>query len=532
MSKQFTLGKYQTIELLGRGGFATVYRAKNMVLGNEVVLKILDAGLASDESFVRRFRQEAQQAVRLDHPNIVRVLDLDKADDKLFIVMEYVPGRNLRDVLAHQSLSLDQTAKIIRQIGMALDYAHQHQLVHRDIKPSNILMRDNGQAKLFDFGIVKAAEGAKLTLTGTTIGTPAYMSPEQSRGGEVDGRSDIYSLGIVAFELITGQVPFQGDTAAVIYKQIYEPPPLPSTVTSRAKGPLEPVLLKALEKEPANRYQTGAALADAVDKAIDDIRKIDVKQKYEKTVVLMEQHQFSDAIRELETLQGFYPEYQNVNDLLQKARQGVHLTKQYQKAGEHLQSARHLADEIVAKDPTFPDTTGVLQTLYGGKATSTARFSWFWLGSVVLMTVYTSTTWVWVTARQRMTGSSVVEETRVQMEGLAALFVAGIPWVVWIPLVCALLAMLLTVLSDRQPSRASKSFRPPVNQTDVLSAVGEKRPFPFLRLVKWLDLLVGLVGVIFVIASVHNLVGAITIAAALLVMLVGDVIQFVKNRQS
>jgi serine/threonine protein kinase len=530
MSDQFILGKYQTIEILGRGGFATVYRAKNTVLGNEVVLKILDPGLGNDESFIRRFRQEAQQTVRLDHPNIVRVLDLDKQDDKLFIVMEYVPGQNLRDVLAQRSLNLDQIVGIVRQMGNALDYAHKQQLVHRDIKPSNILVRSDGQVKLTDFGIVKAAEGAKLTLTGTTIGTPSYMSPEQSRGGNVDGRSDIYSLGIVAFELITGQVPFQGDTAAVIYKQIHEPPPLPSTVTARAKGPLEPVLLKALDKEPANRFQTGAALADALEKAAGEIQKVDVARQVEKTVVLMEQHQFSDAIRELEELQAFHPDYQNVADLLQKARQGMHLTKQYQEAAQHLQSARKLASEVVTKDPAFPDTAGVLQTLHAEKPAAKAGLSWFWIGSIILLTAYVSTTWVWVTAREKVTGSNLINETRTQMEGLAALFVAGVPWVAWVPLLSALLAMLLMVLENRRAVKGGKNTRPPVNQTGVMAKDAGKRPFSFLMLVRWLVLLVGLVGGVFVIASVHNLVGAITIAAALLIMLVADLRQFFKNR--
>lgn len=512
---------------------ATVLKGYDPRFKRDVAIKLLPREFLHDPQLRTRFQREAETIAALEHPAIVPVYDFGDADGQLYLVMRLMTGGSLADRLEKGPLSITETARIFQRLAPALDAAHALGIIHRDLKPANILFDQWNNPYLSDFGIAKLIAGSStaLTATGGLVGTPAYMSPEQVRGmDQLDGRSDIYSLGIVAFERITGQVPFQGDTAAVIYKQIYEPPPLPSTVTSRAKGPLEPVLLKALEKEPANRYQTGAALADAVDKAIDDIRKIDVKQKYEKTVVLMEQHQFSDAIRELETLQGFYPEYQNVNDLLQKARQGVHLTKQYQKAGEHLQSARQLADEIVAKDPAFPDTADVLQTLYGRKALPTARFSWFWLGSVVLMTVYTSTTWVWVTARQRMAGSSVVEETRVQMEGPGALFVAGIPWVVWIPLACALLAMLLTMLPDRQPTRTARQSRPPVDQTNVLAVVAEKRPFPFLYLIKWLALLGGMVGAFFVIASVHNLVGAVTIAVALLMMLVGDVIQFVKNR--
>lgn len=530
MDKHLTFGKYQTIELLGRGGFATVYKAKNTILGNEVALKVLDAALASDETFVQRFLQEAQQTVRLDHPNIMRVLDLDKTDDKLFIVMEYVPGRNLRDWLADNSLSLDQIANIIRQTAAALDFAHSRQIIHRDVKPSNIMIRNDGKVKLADFGIAKAAAGAKLTLTGTTIGTPVYMSPEQSRGAKLDGRSDIYSLGIIAFELITGQVPFQGDTASVIYKQIHEQPPLPSTFTARAKGPLEPALLKALAKAPTDRYQTGKDFANALDSAVMEVQTMSLAQQYDKTVVLVNNYQFDDAIRELEALNAINPGYQNVSDLLKKARQGLQLSQQYQEAANHLSAARKLVETITAVDPNFPDSTKVIQTFHSQESNHTAQqVTWFWVGAAAVTAAYLSTTWVWVTASVKLAETNIIEETRAQMEGLAALFSSGIPWIIWPPLLCAALAVLLTVLPARLSSNSSKA-RPPVDQTRMIKAKKGKRPFPFIMVAKWIILLAGLISAIFLIASVHNLVGPITIAVGIAIMLLADIRQFLKSR--
>ena len=530
MDKKLTFGKYQTIEMLGRGGFATVYKAENTILGNIVALKVLDAALATDETFERRFLQEAQQTVRLDHPNIMRVLDLDKVDGKLFIVMEYVPGKNLRDSLIQQAVSLDQAAKIVRQIGSALDYAHSHQIVHRDVKPSNIMIRDDGQVKLADFGIAKAVEGARLTLTGTTIGTPIYMSPEQSRGTELDGRSDIYSLGIIAFELITGQVPFQGDTAAVIYKQIHEQPPLPSALAERAKGPMEPVLLKALAKERTNRYQTGKAFADDMITAVNEMQSKSIVTMYDETVFLIKNHQFADAIHELESLNAMHPGYQNVSKLLKQARQGLHLTEQYQKANEHLTAARKLAEEITTTDPDFPDTAKVLQSLIGKSASAPYQGIWFWIGATAVISAYLSTTWVWVSDRRLVAATDTIMETRQQAEGVLSLVALGTPWIVWLPLLATILSVILTIFAARPVKNESRLGRPPVDRTGVQVSGAKKRPSLWLMLFKWVVLLIGLTSSLFLIASLHNLVGPITIAVSTAIMLLADIVQFFQKK--
>ncbi len=364
------LGKYRLLEQLGKGGFSTVYRAENMSLGNEVAVKILDPALAQDDSFVRRFRREARRTALLDHPNIVRVLDLDQADGVFFIAMEYIPSKDLRDFLpSGELMPLEQAVSIVRQLGMALDYAHARSLVHRDVKPGNVLVRKDGTVKLTDFGLVHASEGSKLTQTGTTMGTPSYMSPEQTRGLEVDGRADLYALGVMAYEFITGRVPFQGDTpVSTAYMHVHEPPPLPSTITQRAGGSIETVLLKALAKDPADRYQSGAALANALATAVYDIEEDSLIQTYDQAVTLLESRRFGEALKQLELVKAAQPDYRDVSTLITKAQEGKKLAGLYEKANDHLRNARDLASQIASVDPDFPDTQKVFQIMREGSA--------------------------------------------------------------------------------------------------------------------------------------------------------------------
>ena len=365
MSEERILGKYRLLEPLGKGGFSTVYRAENLSLGNEVAIKILDPVLAQDESFVRRFRREARRTALLDHPNIVRVLDLDQANGEFFIAMEYIPSKDLHDLLSPDELMpLDQVVDIVRQLGAALDYAHARALVHRDVKPGNVLVREDGSVKLTDFGLVHASEGSKLTQTGTTMGTPSYMSPEQTRGSVVDGRADLYALGVMAYEFITGQVPFQGDTpVSTAYMHVHEPPPPPSTISERAGGSVEAVLLKALAKEPSNRYQSGEALANALATAVYDIEEDSLIQTYDQAVTLLESRHFGEALKQLETVKAAQPDYRDVVTLIIKAQEGKKLVDLYEQANEHLGSARDLASQIASVDPDFPDTQKVFQVI-------------------------------------------------------------------------------------------------------------------------------------------------------------------------
>ncbi len=261
-----TLAHYQILSELGRGGMATVYKAWDTVTTRHVAVKVLLPLLASDLEFVERFHREAKAAQRLNHPNIVRIYEASQHGETHYLVMDYVEGESLAHRLAREKrLSVDAATSIVNQIGAALDHAHAQGIVHRDVKPSNILLNDAGQAFLSDFGIAKAVAGTKLTRTGTSLGTPEYMSPEQVLGKTIDGRSDLYALGVVLYEMLTGQVPFTADTqAAILYRHVYTPPPMLSMLNVRLPAWMNAVVQKALAKDPQERFQSGHEFALAM----------------------------------------------------------------------------------------------------------------------------------------------------------------------------------------------------------------------------------------------------------------------------
>jgi serine/threonine protein kinase len=278
-------GKYEILGKLGAGGMAAVYRARHLAFGEVRAIKVVNNRLADDEDFLRRFRNEAVVARRLQHPNAVRVDDLDMTEDgRPFIVMEYVEGLNLREVVRHQgALSLRRSVRIARQVASALAAAHDLGIVHRDIKPDNILLAGEGPsetAKVLDFGIAKMREsalgdsGAIATRTGMVVGTPQYISPEQAmgrRGSDLDGRADLYSLGVVLYEMVTGRLPFESDTAmGLILHHLQTPPPSPHEVRPDLgiPGPLSAVLLRALQKEPERRFASATEMATALDEIL------------------------------------------------------------------------------------------------------------------------------------------------------------------------------------------------------------------------------------------------------------------------
>jgi Tol biopolymer transport system component len=258
------LGQYQVLEELGRGGMAVVYKAYQPALERYVAIKVLPQQFTFDQEFVDRFLREARAAARLSHPHIVTIHDVGQADDTYFIVMEYLEGPSLADLIRERGALLpQQVARIVAQVASALDYAHGLGFVHRDVKPTNILLDARGAAQLTDFGIVKAAEGMRLTQTGTLLGTPEYMSPEQAKGLGLDHRSDVYSLGVVAYEMLMGRTPFSGETMAVLHAHVYDSPDLRS-LSAR----LQEVLGRALAKNPEQRYASAEALARALQRAV------------------------------------------------------------------------------------------------------------------------------------------------------------------------------------------------------------------------------------------------------------------------
>lgn len=262
-----TIGNYQIVEELGRGGMGTVYRAQQSSLNRSVALKVLSPALAQDPNVYRRFKQEALATAQLDHPNIVHVYDAGESEGVHYIAMEYIAGGTLFTRMQNRAtpLTLAEAVSIVAQIAMALDYAHRHGILHRDVKPSNILLDTEGRAVLTDLGIAHAFEGTRLTHTGMTLGTPSYMSPEQAQGQSLDGRSDLYSLGVVLFEILTQRLPFEDNTPyIVLYKHIHETPPNPRDLNPQVPGKLAEVTLKALAKDPNKRFSNGQQMAAAL----------------------------------------------------------------------------------------------------------------------------------------------------------------------------------------------------------------------------------------------------------------------------
>ncbi len=260
------LGKYRIIDRIGKGGMAEVYRGRHEKLDRTVAVKILHSSLANDSDFIARFEREARLAANLRHTNIVQVYDFDTQKDRLYMVMEYINGGTLKELLDKQKetgkyLSFRVISRILSQIASALDYAHSQGMLHRDLKPSNILLDKSGNAFLSDFGIARIIGQSGITRSGAIMGTPAYMSPEQGSDESLTASSDIYSLGVILFEMLTGQVPFEAESPIVVlHKQVHEP--APSVLSFRKDLPhqIEPVLEKALSKDPVGRFDTAAEL--------------------------------------------------------------------------------------------------------------------------------------------------------------------------------------------------------------------------------------------------------------------------------
>jgi eukaryotic-like serine/threonine-protein kinase len=266
-------GRYEIEELVGTGGMSSVYRARDSVLERRVALKILHEHFSADPEYVERFRREARAIARLNHPNIVTVIDRGEFGKRQFIVFEHIPGENLKEVVEREGqLPVAQALALTHQIARGLAFAHQHGVVHRDVKPQNVLVDESGTAKVTDFGIARSLDpGEELTQTGTLLGTSDYIAPEQASGEPIDARSDQYSLGVLLYELLTGEVPYPADSfMAVAMRHLRDP--VPSVRERRRDVPdrVDKIVARAMAKRPADRFPSTEAMMGAIEGALAD----------------------------------------------------------------------------------------------------------------------------------------------------------------------------------------------------------------------------------------------------------------------
>ena len=274
--------RYEIIRVIGEGGMANVYLANDTILNRKVAVKVLRGDLANDEKFVRRFQREALSASSLNHPNIVEMYDVGEDDGNFYIVMEYVDGKNLKQLIKRRTkLSLTEVVDIMKQLTDGISHAHDSFIIHRDIKPQNMLILDNGLVKITDFGIAVALNSTQLTQTNSVMGSVHYLPPEQAAGKGATFKSDIYSLGIMMYELITGKLPFRGENAVEIaLKQMKEPIPSIREDNNEIPQSVENIVLKACAKNPKNRYDTAREMYNDLCTCLDEERKNEPKLVY------------------------------------------------------------------------------------------------------------------------------------------------------------------------------------------------------------------------------------------------------------
>ncbi|MBR3249115.1 MAG: Stk1 family PASTA domain-containing Ser/Thr kinase [Clostridia bacterium] len=265
--------RYEIIKKVGNGGMATVYKAKDTLLNRFVAVKILRDEFTTDQEFIKRFEVEAQAAASITHPNIVSVYDVGKQDNLHYIVMELIQGKTLKEIILEENgpLPWKWSVNIAIQIASALETAHKNNIIHRDIKPHNIIITEDGVAKVTDFGIAKAVSNSTITAFGTTIGSVHYFSPEHARGGYTDAKSDLYSLGVVMYEMLTGKLPFDADTpVSVALKHMQEDPEEPIEVNEKVPEAVNDIIMKALRKDTSLRYQSATAMLRDLNMSLKD----------------------------------------------------------------------------------------------------------------------------------------------------------------------------------------------------------------------------------------------------------------------
>jgi tRNA A-37 threonylcarbamoyl transferase component Bud32/outer membrane protein assembly factor BamD (BamD/ComL family)/uncharacterized protein YraI len=365
------LGQYQLTEVIGRGGMAAVYKAFQPALERFVAIKLLVHN--HDPQFAERFKREARMIANLQHPNILPIYDYGEQDGMLYLVLQYIEnGATLGDTLGAQ-MEPAPALRLMARVLEALDYAHKRGIIHRDIKPSNILLLSARWPMLADFGIAKLmSDDQRLTMSGMIVGTAAYMAPEQAAGRTVDARTDLYAVGIVLYELLTGRVPFEADTPiAVLIKQSYEPPPPPRSLNPALPEVVEKALLRALAKDPADRYQSAAEMAEALERVAAGIDRAPAHDQradlYQAGVQAFQAERWETAIEQFSRLLALDPTYKDAAQRLDAARKAQTAAEQaatradlYQAGVQAFQAERwetaiEQLSRLVALDPAYKD---------------------------------------------------------------------------------------------------------------------------------------------------------------------------------
>ena len=293
LAKGTRLGQYEVLELIGKGGMGEVYRGFDTQLKRDVALKVLPEQFSRDSERLARFRREAQAAGRLSHPKIVAVYDYGEEGDLAYIAMEYVAGKELKNYFeAGVHLEIKDCLHIMLQLLDALDYSHRRGVIHRDIKPSNIMIASDGNIKITDFGIAKI-DTSDLTQAGMVLGTPTYMSPEQFMGKEIDGRSDLYSAGVLLYQMLTGERPFVGSPITIMNKVLHQAPVPPSHYNPKVSPELDLVILRSMAKAPEERYQNATEFMRALKRAAEN-KPVPVTDD-DKTIAIPTSHSATKA---------------------------------------------------------------------------------------------------------------------------------------------------------------------------------------------------------------------------------------------
>jgi len=358
------LGKYTLHEKLGEGGFATVYRATHLTLGSEAAVKVLN--LTDTESSARqRFIREAQVAAGFDHPQIVRILGLGEEQDQVYIAMAYFPEGDLgRWLKTRGKLTRREILTILADTASALDYAHARQAWHRDVKPGNILMDPAGRAHLADFGLVAVPDAPHLTQIGGVVGSPAYMAPEQAEGRELSGAADQYSLAVVAYELITGRLPFTADSStSVALMHLTQTPPLPSQVNPEVPAEVDAVLMRALAKKPAERYPSCSELVRELDNAFQQAEAGRFRALLNEAREHLKAGQPEQAHSLLGELTRLVPTAPQNSALLQSLEAEIGQSRQYAALVKNWDLAHQQAVEALELAPKLPDPAGIFPVL-------------------------------------------------------------------------------------------------------------------------------------------------------------------------